>query len=215
MQKSRLVMLLAILIIMGCATEKAEITRQASMAQEKCDAPTYRIGDTWKYRTESGKFWSEKVAKIEDNLVYIEYIEGKHTRGLDAKTLQSKIEIDRSGVKRKIPESEALFYDFPLYVGKKWSKTIRGTTWPDDVNAFYLMDSRVIAFEEITVPAGKFKTFKIEVVQSASGTTNSASVYFWYSPDVKQNIKVKFGTSYGPWRITSIDYELFSYGLTP
>jgi len=106
MKKLLVVMVPAIWIIIGCATEKAETIRQADMAQEKCDAPTYRVGDTWKYRTESWKFWSERVVKIEDNLVYIEYTESKHTRGLDIKTLQSKVEIDRSGIKRKIPESE-------------------------------------------------------------------------------------------------------------
>jgi hypothetical protein len=98
-------------------------------------------------------------------------------------------------------------YDFPLWVGKSWKTTYayndreREATFE---NIVWL--GRVTAYEDVTVPAGTFKTFKVE------GTDGGVKVILWYSP--KLNIAVKSslerlpGHYVGPGKFTS---ELTEY----
>jgi len=74
--------------------------------------------------------------------------------------------------------------DYPLEVGKTWTKSYRVTVHP--ANQIVPFDStwKVEAYEEVTVPAGTFKAFKIIY----SDTTGSESVT-WSNPDVGMWIK--------------------------
>jgi len=49
----------------------------------------------------------------------------------------------------------------PLYVGKKWEKTVSGVD-TRSIQRNYLYGYRVLSFEDVTVLAGTFKAFKIE-----------------------------------------------------
>jgi hypothetical protein len=99
-------------------------------------------------------------------------------------------------------------YDFPLWVGKSWETTFayndreREATFENIV-----WRGRVTAYEDVTVPAGTFKTFRVE------GTDGGGvKVILWYSP--KLNIAVKSslerlpGHYIGPGKFTS---ELTEY----
>lgn len=86
-------------------------------------------------------------------------------------------------------------YDFPLKEGKEWEFT--------DVYG-YKYKFKVVSYEHLNVPAGKFKTFKIDQQMfidensSIKFMTKSGYVYnkpyynhkvYYYSPDVKNDIK--------------------------
>jgi len=85
-------------------------------------------------------------------------------------------------------------FDFPMHVGKKWSKKwewkLNGWTYSDDVSG------EVEAIEKVTTPAGNFDTFRIRLVREYRGTRTDYQTQsevledtFWYAPDAKNFVK--------------------------
>jgi hypothetical protein len=98
-------------------------------------------------------------------------------------------------------------YALPMWVGKSWKTTYayndreREATFE---NIVWL--GRVTAYEDATVPAGTFKTFKVE------GTDGGVKLVLWYSPKLNIAVKSSFerlpGHYIGPGKFTS---ELTEY----
>lgn len=73
-------------------------------------------------------------------------------------------------------------FDWPIFVGKSWTRTFRfsdGSRSFDRVQLWY----KVEGYEDTTVPAGTFKTFRV-----SNETTGLKSIY-WWSPDLGISIK--------------------------
>jgi hypothetical protein len=75
-------------------------------------------------------------------------------------------------------------YEYPLEVGKTWTKSYQVTVAALKQTIPFDSTSKVEAYEEVTVPAGTFKTFKI----NASDTTGNETVT-WSNPEVGTWIK--------------------------
>lgn len=97
---------------------------------------------------------------------------------------------------------------WPLYLGKTWTATytyndrLQGMT-VGPVNSEY----RVVAYENVTVPAGTWKAFKIE-----SEAPSSAFSTVWYVPDIKLIVKRINETAIGnPLGRTKLVYEIIDY----
>jgi hypothetical protein len=75
-------------------------------------------------------------------------------------------------------------YEYPLEVGKTWTKSYQVTVAAIKQTIPFDSTSKVEAYEEVTVPAGTFKTFKI----NASDTTGNETVT-WSNPEVGTWIK--------------------------
>jgi hypothetical protein len=79
-------------------------------------------------------------------------------------------------------------FDFPFYVGKEWRSVFtfqdnqKGLSWTP-VEVFW----RVKEYDEITVPAGKFRSFLLESEPSTNWGIRKEQV--WYAPQAKQLIK--------------------------
>ena len=79
-------------------------------------------------------------------------------------------------------------YAFPLWVGKIWQAHF---TYEDRERDRTFSDvpwlGRVIAYEDVTVPAGTFKTFKVE------GTdVDGVQLVVWYAPKLHTVVKSIF-----------------------
>ncbi len=79
-------------------------------------------------------------------------------------------------------------FDFPLEVGKTWTKKFRVTIHATKQTIPVEESGKVEASEDVTVPAGTFKAFKV----STSTTLGTENIY-WFSPElgipVKQNLR--------------------------
>jgi hypothetical protein len=79
-------------------------------------------------------------------------------------------------------------FDFPFYVGKEWRSVFtfqdnqKGLSWTP-VEVFW----RVKEYDEITVPAGKFRSFLLESEPSTNWGIRKEQV--WYAPQAKQLVK--------------------------
>lgn len=90
-----------------------------------------------------------------------------------------------------------LGYDWPLEVGKTWTKSYRVTIHPRNKTIPFDMTSKVESYEDVTVPAGTFKVFKI-----SSSNTIGLELVQWFSPElgvwVKQTQKRATNSPFGP-----------------
>jgi len=100
-------------------------------------------------------------------------------------------------------------YDYPLVVDKTWTKSCRMTvhaaqrTVPLD-NTF-----KIEAYEEVTVPAGKFKAFKLIYFNTVGEEFTS-----WLIPELGQSVKrVQKRTAKYPAGPGTRDEELVSYTI--
>ena len=79
-------------------------------------------------------------------------------------------------------------FDFPFYVGKEWRSVftfqdnMKGLSWTP-VEVFW----RVKEYDQVEVPAGKFRAFLIESKPSINWGIRREQV--WYAPEVQQLIK--------------------------
>jgi len=79
-------------------------------------------------------------------------------------------------------------FDFPFYVGKEWRSVFtfqdnqKGLSWTP-VEVFW----RVKEYDEISVPAGRFRAFLLESEPSTNWGIKKEQV--WYAPQVKQLVK--------------------------
>lgn len=203
-------LLLLASLLAGCAAQN-EVILPATIPAEKCDLPAWEIGDYWKYRFGESGWNSWKVVEVTETNYILEIASDKDYKWVfDKKTFGLKEFIDSQG-KTVVPMKDFdLFLDFPVYVGKKWDRMVRGTTTRStDWN--YLISYSVLSNEDVTVPAGTFRAFKIKEEQKDLLSGGSVIIHYWFSPEVKNIIKFKFVTSYGNWLIRLQDYELESY----
>jgi hypothetical protein len=199
--------------------EKDKIEEEPTGKQpgERCEVPIWKVGDYWKYRDDNNNQWQNRVVGIEqfqESQIYVvEDIKVLYKRGLDVKTLQFKVNIGFDGRKIVPNIGWPWFYDFPLYIGKKWEKKLSGLNSAGSQKN-YLYRYRVLSFEDVAVVAGKFKAFKIECEQSnLSGKGGSVITHLWYSAEVKREVLFKHGSVSGNWKVAGHDYELISFAL--
>jgi hypothetical protein len=81
-----------------------------------------------------------------------------------------------------------LSWDWPIEVGKSWTREQRMTIHAAKRTIAYAVTQKVEAYEDVAVPAGTFKAFKISTVTSL-GDENLV----WFSPAhgifIKQSLK--------------------------
>lgn len=176
------------------------------------------IGAKWNVRvTEAGLFHSTvKDKEITAVPVTFEQRRGyglaspTATKVLDPVTF-SPIGTIKGGRVAVVDSPDTGLFSWPLWVGKSWGTTythadrLYGAVWgPAESQA------RVVALEDVTVPAGTFKAFRIEYLGGigssvTGGRRNPGSPGFetrdtyWYAPGPKMIVKsevVRLGTNY-------------------
>ncbi|PWU23918.1 MAG: hypothetical protein C5B48_07765 [Candidatus Rokuibacteriota bacterium] len=122
---------------------------------------------------EGGSYADRPVYRVTDGIDTLVY--DKATANFVARV--------RNGHERVIDTPHAGTFSWPLEVGKKWRATRRledrvlGRSW-DPVESNW----EVEAFEDVTVPAGTFKAFRL---RRTPGTNDATRDTLWYAPDLK------------------------------
>lgn len=168
-------------------------------------APTFTVGDNWEFKAPFGKYnmavvdvagnentitigYEPKAKFIRDKNLAIQTVEGELTK--DARIF--------IGWK---------FLDFPMHPGKKFSYRVEGTV------ATFSIDVEAVRWENIKVPAGKFRTLRIETCwRNESSGWYDCGMTYWYSPEAKNIIKRQ--TPIGWAQILRYtDFELNSFSV--
>ncbi len=109
-------------------------------------------------------------------------------------------------------------YNFPLFSGKKWTSRYSfynpAYRMDNDISAEY----SVIGVEDVEVPAGKFKAFKVMIKLGITELNPpqrqlSGAYYYWWAPDARGLIKYETDKS-DIWEGAKFRrYELVSFSL--
>ena len=138
----------------------------------------FRLGDEWEVRLLDGYSKTElrrtpgRVTKLTDNTVEIG--DGATILSREGGTIRNRFIADMSPPRLDLPSSDYV-------LGKRW--TFRSIQTPIRGNPFWVEgESRVEALEEITVPAGIFKAYRLELT-SISQTGERVKLTRWMLPD--------------------------------
>ena len=181
----------------------------------KPDAPIWSINDSWGYVNVEGKGWETKVVKIERDLFIVKSTGDENLLGIDKSTLQAKVYVKGTGKIGRETELGDFQLKFPLEINKEWNQMITAVSPAGHMPVNFSNRYRVITDEDITVRAGTFRAFKIELkqvfVSGIRADMSSKNAYIWFSPEIKKEVKVLY-EGYG-WGNKVKSYELTSYQL--
>ena len=168
-----------------------------SALSQSLDLPSTKAGDTWVYRntTEKGASgWNQSrdeviVTRVTASSIYY----SSKPSGSNQPTKELIASADWSRL-RDVNGKETIVnqpFSFPLSIGKTWEVQFT-EQHPNKLHKYEKWDSKfvVVGFEDIEVPAGKFKALKIEaegrwtaelepsqaVVQAAQSTQNNTTM---------------------------------------
>jgi hypothetical protein len=177
MRKILILVLISFAVLtVNCATE------QPYISGEKCDAPIWNGGDSWKFIGGGGQVWEEKFI-------------GSTLRQTPQKGFYGIFNVPFVGLKL-----------FPLWVGRKVEGAEHGRT-VEGTDLMYQYSFRVVEVLDLKVEAGTFKAYKIEFKLSTIYGQGGVA-YHYYSPETKSIVKfeTKSHILYA-WE----DYELSSF----
>ena len=200
----------------GPKGKTAESEKSYGLVLGKTGVPVWDAGDTWTYIYPNKREWRFVVERVKGDF-YIANVGSSDKYCFNKKNLEIKYFVNPQG-KKVYPLNENLLFgiylDPPIYVGKKWGKIVSGQS-SSRTSLDYLHEFKVISFEDISVPAGELRAFKIELKRSVSAHSSSGFVkhYIWYSPEVKNLVKYYRSEISGTWTMGLSDYELVSYNL--
>jgi hypothetical protein len=199
----------------------------AALAQSvpSVEKPDLKVGDRWAYRTID--LWAN-----DETVQYELKVTG--TNGddieLDRTTTASKVAANIGSTSRRkadrstwtladsnVVDGKYVVLAFPLEVGKSWEYKY-SFTWRSSGTNVRKMTAKVEGWEEVQVPAGKFKAMK--VVHSGHNTwtrndgksvSGTVSEIFWYAPEVRRVVKREYRDTDGGKTQDQVRDELTAY----
>ena len=191
-------------------------------AQEKVEAPVWKVGDKWTFTGEG----IIEVVEVNNNGYILKFSDRKcifEKQDCNA-ILFEKFTLNRiyaiEGDKRKkYTMGLRKILDFPLSNGKQWTYSYSAPTLTPWMKATFYYDYsenfKILGWEDVQIRAGKFKTLKLEYKRVASSsfpgqdTGEEIKNQYWYSPDVKYFVKCQYDKD----RMKGLK-ELFNWELT-
>lgn len=160
--------------------------------------PEVKPGDSWTYRRtelESGKVTGRSTSRVvfaNDKVIQVVVVRGKGEEEIDETYTADWNAIALAGGGNFNPHVGT--FRFPLVPGASWPANFENTI--PRLGAFQVKHERtvkVVGWEEVEVPAGKFRALKIEVTGSFQridrAISGSAKTLIWYVPGVKRWVK--------------------------
>ncbi len=209
-----LILAIVAVMVVSCTTLPSEPPADAV----KADIGFPSVGTKWETKTvnNKGRAWAITHTVLGEGTykgtpVY-RVSDGVNIRMFD-KATRNWIAKVRAGTERSAASPYHPVYSFPLWVGKSW---IAGYTYYDRDRGRTFFDvpwrAKVTAYEDVTVPVGTFKAFKLE------GGDPGGRHDVWYSPELKVNVKTigeRFPSHYrgpGKWTTEVIEYSTKAKG---
>jgi hypothetical protein len=188
---------------------------------QSTDKPDIHVGDRWSWQHTNGLANEKDFTQIEDIVGVSDNeistrvrVKGKPGSGIATYTREwNPVDVISAQYSPYLKE-----LTFPFDVGKKWDGSADKMLYSNGKHGKFFLKAEVVAFEKVTVPAGTFDAYKINVVLDASGTDEDANIgntveTYWYAPSVKRYVKLE-NTFKRDGRVRSKDiYELLEYSL--
>jgi len=184
-------------------TEELAEKRTADVREGRV-APTVREGDFWYFKGVETGFKRPPSTSIQGD--YQVVVSGGVVRVFKVAGEKKGIVPGPEGnfLRRFLgsAKSENEWLRFPLVAGQRWTGSYIGFQ-----GGVIKAESAVAGIEEVETPAGRFRAFKVERVETAERGGPWAFTYF-YSPEVRSIVKLQIEFRGGPVR----DVQLMKYG---
>ena len=172
------------------------------------DKPAFKLGDYWVYNKLDGMsgrlidVTSEELIKMDASGYRLTGTEGFGTFVTTVVRNPDFNKMREEGDKKYIYQTKPFYphYSFPLSKGKSWKQRVE-LTWStvSDVKIMFDgLESKVLGWEMVTVPAGTFWALKIEStgwnngknsdVQWAGKVTEAQ----WFAPDARNVVRTEY-----------------------
>jgi hypothetical protein len=190
-------------------------------ADEALKAPEVEVGDCWSYRARNienrGPIdeYDECVTFIDRAKNVILAVVTVKADGREIDTSYTTTWSPRTGITGLVvtPVGQSQPVQYPLRVGDTYheERDIRRVEL-GPVTGRSSMKFKVTGWEEVSVPAGKFRALKIEgdgtTTRSDNWRTAKVSIEFWHVPEVNRFVKFRF-------RSPALDYGAELTGYRP
>lgn len=198
---------------------KAEETDKGSSVSPdtslRAEAPPCVVGLKLQFQYDDNRKFTREITARDGDLCLVE--SGSKSYYDKDWTLVKLVEPDGREITSSSPRQPDIgekWLPFPLSVSKKWERHYSGQEAVSGGVRQYQNYFTVVSHEDVTVPGGSFKAFKIRQEQVNLSSKNRRGVrYFWYAPDVGYYVKrhwaVKEGNDPHYW-VSVRDYELVS-----
>jgi len=186
-------------------------TLSNGMAQT-ANRPELRVGDRWKFvktdtlTNQQAETTERIVTSVSENGIEVTENGSKAYYSIDMNAIETQ-------EAKYEPTSATL--NFPLETGKKWNwnGTFLRKAQGQQYRSQYEMG--VVGMETVTVPAGTFDTYRVEMngfvsTTFATGfsTNNSFKRTHWYSPKTGSFVKIKNEANRNMWIEELVEFEL-------
>jgi hypothetical protein len=184
--------------------------------------PAVKVGDRWTYRRTD--YYSNKIISTFENRVAStgpdEILVISKRRGSTNESdsfYTSEWNAMTLGGLTLIPRAD--LFRFPLKVGASRETTYETVNKGSPARSKYELTIKVVGWEEITVPAGKFRALKMEAkgifTRLDQRFGGGAWIEFWYVPEVKRWVKYTYkdGTRGPDNPYTTIGDELVEFSV--
>jgi hypothetical protein len=175
-------------------------------AQEKIDAPVWNVGDKWTFNREGPM----EVTGHDAQCYAVKFSGGIFRRDASGIALFERSNLNvkyrlEGNQSKKYMDLRRKILNFPLALGKQWSDLIQydAQATMSRIAVEVSETFRVLGWEEVEVPAGKFKAIKLEYKcepkwRSGMGwiTAVVSKALYWYSPEVKNLVKCQYEKGY-------------------
>ena len=188
--------------------ESRKISKETDLSKMRCDAPIWKTGDKWHYRTPGrGNTWVQEVVEVRKDVYILKTPGFKELLAYDKKKMNVVYTIGRDKAEKKVTDVFR-FFDFPFFVGKKW--VVRAGKGSSAISNEF----EVEGVEDLQTPAGGFMTFRIHLKQTNLSSNKTGLVRYWYSPEVGHSVKRAIDKS-GYWAKVPwlADFEIVGYEL--
>lgn len=191
----------------------------------RVEMPGIKIGDSWTYNRLDGwtglKQYSYVTVVTSVNEQEIRTQSGPTSNHATSSTTYDKNfnhMVTERGDEKNITDPFYPHYSFPLKVGKTWEQEMTFTR-PSRKGVSWLR-GEVLGWEEVNVPAGKFKALKIEVggayrlLWQGRNDAGRIADTIWYAPEVKTVVKRNYETFWYTMKTAHDVYELVEYKVS-
>ncbi len=195
--------LLMLMLLVGLLGSEA-------LAQESAPAPVFKDGDTWRINiSRMGQVSS--TTDQNEGIYELVFTQGKvkvfAVDGDQKKELEIQPDSTAETLLGVVGKSERRpDLKFPLTMGKKWDYQFINKPAGARQEQRRAVEVAVVGQEQITVPAGSFKVFKlVRTEQWSVGRTgvNTSTSTFYYSPETKSIVKRITESSNNPGILTN------------
>ncbi len=167
------------------------------------DRPALAPGDTWTIRYSDGTKAKRKFLREENGILVFEVSQRSPGGEVSAGVLHLNRDLatvrmlDTSGAELQRFEPNSLGLQFPLIVGKEWQGKCQRFDEGREAGTFF-GTYKVVGMESVTVPAGTFRTFRVEgQTYEVKPPGRRWRFVHWYAPEVRMEVRLQAMTPDG------------------